>query len=115
MSSRVTELDRHIAARMKGFREANPSANMANLAKFLGIKYQSYQAMEKGEVSLRISTVERLATFYGVTVEEFIGSAEPKSLPNIDRISYVVNAMRGMTEADARQALSMVLSVSRGG
>lgn len=114
MSSRVTDLDRHIAARMRAFREANPNANMASLARFLGIKYQSYQAMEKGEVSLRVSTVERLATFYGVGVQEFIGSEVPMSVPNIDRISYVVAAMKEMGDSQAREALSSVLAIRRG-
>lgn len=114
MSSRVTPLDTHIASRMRAFRNANPEANMAKLAQFLGIKYQSYQAMEKGEVSLRVSTVERLALFYGVSIQDFIGLEPPKSLPNIDRIAYAINAMREMSGQQAKDALAAVLAIRRG-
>lgn len=91
MSSRVTDLDRHIAQRLKEMRTASEGVNMAKLARFLGITYQSYQAMEKGEVSFRVSTLQRLAVFYDTSIERFIGHEEATSLPNMERVSNVVN------------------------
>jgi transcriptional regulator with XRE-family HTH domain len=109
MSSRVTELDRHLAKRMKVFRESNPDANMSKLARLLGIRYQSYQAMEKGEVSIRVSTVQRLALFYGVGLEEFIGEDAPGTVPNMGRISYIIDAVIQMHPEDASDTLRFAL------
>jgi transcriptional regulator with XRE-family HTH domain len=108
-NARVTDLDRHIARRLKEYREQNAQINMAQLSKFLGITYQSYQAMEKGEVSFRVSTLERLATFYNTDIQALIGSDKPQSLPNIERISYVVNLMRGLPSEFAGDVVRFTL------
>jgi len=108
-NARVTPLDRHIAGRLKELRQANAGVNMAQLSRFLGITYQSYQAMERGEVSFRVSTMERLATFYNTTIPDLIGSEAPASLPNIDRISYLVNIMKDLPPESAAEVVRFAL------
>lgn len=105
MNSRVTPLDIHVAARLKAFRTAAEGVHMASLARFLGITYQSYQAMEGGKVSFRVSTLERLATFFNVTIPYFIGSDKPVGLKNGDKISYLVNLVQDLPEREAAQVL----------
>lgn len=113
MSSRVTQLDLHIAKRLREFRTANEGVNMAKLARFLGITYQSYQALEKGEVSFRVSTLERLATFYGATIDEFVGDCGARSLPNMDRVSNLVNIVTALPGEAAAQVVRYAMSVQQ--
>lgn len=96
MSARVTELDSHIAERCKAFRAANPSVNAAQLARFLGIRYQSYQEYEKGTVSFRVSTVMKLAEFYNTPWQDFIGHDQPSMIPNGDKFPYLLNLMTSL-------------------
>jgi transcriptional regulator with XRE-family HTH domain len=86
---------------------------MAQLSKFLGITYQSYQAMEKGGVSFRVSTLERLAIFYSTTIADFIGSDAPGSRPNMDRVSYLVNLISGMSAEHAGDVVRFAAGKAR--
>lgn len=113
MSNRVTDLDRHIAKRLREFRTARDGVNMAKLARFLGITYQSYQALEKGEVSFRVSTLERLAAFYHVTMEEFIGAKAPASLPNMERVSNIVNVLVRLPGDVASEVVQFAIAKER--
>lgn len=113
MSSRVTEVDLHIAKRLREFRTSNSDANMRKLASFLGIKYQSYQAMEKGEVSLRVSTIQKVAMFYGVTFDEFLGEDCPSPMPNIGRTQYLMDILKDMSKDAAQEVLSFALQMKR--
>lgn len=49
---------------------------MREVADSLGITYQSYQAMEKGEVSFRASHLIKMARCFGVPVTHFFEGAE---------------------------------------
>lgn len=105
--ARTTDIDKHIASRLKELRAQNSGANMAKLARFLGITYQSYQGLESGLVSFRYSTLVKLAAFYGMAVEQLVGDDPLSKIPNISRISYVVDMMTKMPEADAIELMSM--------
>lgn len=96
MNSRVTPLDQHLAARLRAYRLSCPGVHLASLARFLGITYQSYQALEGGKVAFRVSTLERLAAFFNVTLDEFVGSNEPIGVVNGDKISYLVNLLQSL-------------------
>lgn len=111
--SRITDLDRHIATRLVEFRKANPTANMSRLARYLGIAYQSYQALERGTVSFRASTLQRIASFYNTTIEGLIGTDLPETLPNMDRIQHTVLAMKKLPPTDAAEVLRFALDKVR--
>lgn len=72
MSSRVTLIDRRIAENIKAVRLAG-RVSMARIARHLKISYQSYQALERGETSFRVSTLHEIAKFYGMAIEHLIG------------------------------------------
>lgn len=49
-------------------------------AEIAGMSYKHYQAIEAGrKPDLRLSTLERLATAYGIEVAELLGSRFPKT------------------------------------
>lgn len=94
MNPRVTSLDRAIAANIKALRKANQNTTLEQVSGFLGITYQSYQRMEKGRVSFRVSTLQKLALFYGVPVEQLLkGEDVSSSIPNHDAIASVAGMM----------------------
>lgn len=111
--SRVTDFDKHVAKRIKELRAANGDASMAKLAKFLGITYQSYQAMERGEVSFRASTLSKLAMFYHTTIDQIVGEAPLPPVPNIGRISYMVDLMASLPPDRAAELVNIGTSMLR--
>lgn len=78
-NSKITKIDHGIAQRLRGLREASVFSQ-PDVAKFLGMKYQSYQKIEGGRVSLRASTVVQLAAFFSVPVSQILGTAEPSDM-----------------------------------
>lgn len=105
MSIRITELDTHIAKRCVDFRMAAPGVNLAQLSRFLGVRYQSYQDYEKGAVSFRMSTVHKLATFYGVTVDEFIGEDAPPTIQNAEKLSFASTLISKLPQEAAAEVV----------
>ena len=73
MSSKVTDLDIAIAGNLRRFREG-AKLSQPHVASFLGMTYQSYQKMEGGRISFRVSSIDRLCKLYGVTFEELVHS-----------------------------------------
>lgn len=74
MSSRVTPLDKRIAAHASHLRICSGGVPLSKraVAKHLGITYQSYSEMENGNVSFRVSTLVKLAQLYNVGLDYFI-------------------------------------------
>lgn len=75
MASRVTNLDRVIAKRIRELRE-QAKFTQPHVAGHLGITYQSYQKMERGDHCFRASTVNRLAQLYGITISDIMGDGD---------------------------------------
>lgn len=69
MNARTTDTDRTIAAKLRQLR-LDRDFSQPHVARHLGIKYQSYQKMERGDHSFRVSTLEKLAGLYGVQLSD---------------------------------------------
>lgn len=110
MSPKVAPLDLHIASRVKAMRKERRVTQPA-VAGVLGVSYQSYQKMERGTVSFRVSTLDKLATLFGVPISHFLGDAPAPDLPNGAAIVSVVNIMR---DVDAAEADAIVQHAVRG-
>lgn len=99
MTSRVTDLDRAIAKRIRTFRD-DSKLTQPNVAAHLGITYQSYQKMEAGQHSFRASTLDRLAQLYNKRLFEFMGDGELTIDPAITEVTLLLHSM----SADDRDA-----------
>jgi transcriptional regulator with XRE-family HTH domain len=113
MNPRVTALDRQIAARLKALRKGRGNAvTLEKIAQYLDMTYQSYQRMERGEVSFRASTLKQLAIFYSVPVSYFFDGdfdgESPTAMDNQGPITYVVAAMRKVPAPMAQDIMSWV-------
>lgn len=113
MSPKVAPLDRHIADRVKAMRKERRVTQPA-VAGVLGVSYQSYQKMERGTVSFRASTLDKLSTLFGVPVSHFFGDAPAPDLPNGAAIVSVVNILRGMDASAADSVVQHVVRATRG-
>lgn len=113
MSPKVTPLDKHIAARIKQMR-AERKQTQPGVAGVLGVSYQSYQKMERGAVSFRASTLDKLAILFGVPVAHFFGDAPAPDLPNGEQIATVVNIIKGVDTTEANGIVDCVVR-ARGG
>lgn len=113
MSPKVTPLDKHIAGRIKAIRSER-HLTQPGVAGVLGVSYQSYQKMERGTVSFRASTLDKLASFFGVTVVYFFGDAPAPDLPNGAEIASIVSIVRGVSHADARAIVEHVVRAKGG-
>jgi transcriptional regulator with XRE-family HTH domain len=107
-NSRVTPIDTHIAQRLKGLREKSGML-LWKVADHLGIAYQSYQRMEKGDTAFRAASLVSLAELFGVSVTYFYDDAPIPATPNADEIGTVVSLMR---RADLFQARSVAAYVN---
>lgn len=104
MASRITPLDKRIAARLRSLRDER-GASQPVVAGALGVSYQSYQKMEGGRVSFRASTLEKLAALFSVPVPYFLGDNEA---PNIDNAAEVVHISAIVQELDAPRAKNVL-------
>ena len=67
--------------RLKELRAAH-GLTQEEFAELSGISYKYYQAVEAGrKPNLRLSTLERLASAYGLQVWQLLGPTLPKSSP----------------------------------
>lgn len=110
MSSRVTDLDRHIAANIKAMRE-DAKLTQPQVAGHLGISYQSYQKMEGGKHSFRASTLDRLAQLYNVRLHQIIGGADKPLDPLFTKALLLLH---GMDDDSRDTAIRAILKVKHG-
>lgn len=114
MNPRVTDLDKAIAANIKSLRKTNSNTTLEQVSGFLGISYQSYQRMEKGGVSFRASTIQKLALFYGVPVDELLkGDIITTVTPNHDAIASVAGHMSRMSRELAEAVVQYTVRLVR--
>lgn len=113
MSPKVTPLDKHIASRVKAMRKER-GTTQPGVAGVLGVSYQSYQKMERGTVSFRASTLDKLAVLFGVPVAHFFGDAPAPDLPNGAEIASIVNIVRGVDHTAAKAIVDHVVRVKGG-
>lgn len=113
MSPKVAPLDKHIADRLKAVRKER-QLTQPGVAGVLGVSYQSYQKMERGTVSFRASTLDKLASFFGVPVAYFFGDAPAPHLPNGAEIVSIINIVRGMDHAAAKSIVEHVVRAKGG-
>lgn len=110
MSSRVTDLDRSIAKRVRQFRE-DAKLTQPQVAGHLGITYQSYQKMEGGRYSFRASTLDRLALLYNKRLWHFIKNDDAQIDPAITRATLILH---GMSDEDREVAIRALLKIKHG-
>ena len=65
-----------IAERMKAFRKSS-GLSQANIACFLGVDQSLISKAEKGERSLSVEMLEKLAALYGVSMQAFEEETSP--------------------------------------
>lgn len=110
MSSRVTDLDRSIAKKIKLFRE-EAKLTQPQVAGHLGVAYQSYQRMEAGRHSFRASTLDRLATLYNKRLFDFMGDGEVQIDPLVTKAQLL---LLGMNDNDRETCIRAILQIKHG-
>lgn len=71
MATRVTELDRAIAAKIKAAREV-AGLTQEQMAGHLQQRYQAYQRLEYGKMPLRVAVLVRVADILSVKIENLV-------------------------------------------
>jgi DNA-binding XRE family transcriptional regulator len=74
MSPKVTPLDQRIGKHIAELRRSR-EVTQPMVARVLGITYQSYQKIERGLVSIRVSTLLKIAEYFSVPVGSIIDGA----------------------------------------
>lgn len=105
--TKVTDLDRAIAKKIREFRDAS-KLTQPQVAEHLGIAYQSYQRMEAGRISFRASTLDRLAQLYNKRLYDFMGDGELKIDPLVTKAQIL---MLGMSDADRETCIRAILKL----
>lgn len=113
MSPKVTLLDKHIATRIKAMRKER-EMTQPGVAGVLGVSYQSYQKMERGAVSFRASTLDKLAILFGVPVAHFFTDGPAPALQNGAEIASIVSIVRGMPPASAKAVVESAVRMKGG-
>lgn len=113
MSPKITPLDKHIAKRIKAVR-LKRDVTQPTVAGVLGVSYQSYQKMERGAVSFRASTLERLAAALGVPMSYFFGDGPPPALENGAEIGSIVSILGSISTDDAKSVVEFAARVKGG-
>lgn len=102
MSPKAVSLDKEIAERVRQLREEREMSQPV-VAGVLGVTYQSYQKIEAGKVSLRASTIAKLANLFGVPVEQLYGEVGDV-MQNAPEVAHVIAIMQGV-DRDAAQSI----------
>lgn len=114
--SRVSDLDRQISRNVRSLREA-AKTTQAQVARFLGVSYQSYQKIEGGRSVFRADLLVKLAGLFGVTVELLLsGDVEQlllRAYPPL--VSRILVMLCEMTDAQRDQALAATISIKNSG
>lgn len=109
--TKVTDFDKAIAANIRKLR-IKAGLTQPNVADHLGITYQSYQRMERGGVSFRASTLDKLAALYHQRLFDLLAGAElhlPESLIKANLI------LHSLTDDQRDEAIRALLSIKHGG
>lgn len=110
MGSRITDLDRNIAKKLREFRIA-AGLTQPQVASHLGIAYQSYQKMERGAHSFRASTLDRLASLYGKRFWDLIQN----DIVDVDPMTAkAVSILGGMSLENRERAIKSLLDIKHG-
>lgn len=105
MARRRSEEARRIGGRIAALRERHHLTQEAAAAK-LKVAYRTYQSWEQGTSVPRWATRERIAKFYGVSVEEINGPAAPaenastSTAERLERIEQSVNEIHALLVGD---------------
>lgn len=105
--TRVTDIDRAIAANLKRLREA-AKFTQPQVAEHLGIAYQSYQRMEAGRHSFRVFTLDKLGQLYNKRLQDFLVPAEHQLDPLTLKAQIL---LLGMTDEDRETCIRAILKV----
>lgn len=105
MSSRVTDLDKALADKIKTLR-LDAKMTQPDVAGYLGITYQSYQKMETGKVAFRASTLERISSLYGLKLRDLFQDHEHSVDPVISRANLMFNSLN---PDDRERAIEYIL------
>lgn len=111
MSPKVTALDKEIAGRVRKLREER-QLSQPTVAGVLGVTYQSYQKIERGRVSLRASTIAKLAHLFGVPVEQLYGGTAG-AMQNAPETAHVVAIMQQVDSTQAQSILQHAIKAKR--
>lgn len=72
----MDEQIKQIALRLQGLRDAL-ELTPAQVAEQIGISTEQYQTMERGESDLSVSTLQKIAVQFGVSLDELMFGEEP--------------------------------------
>lgn len=109
--SKVTDLDRSIGSRVREFRIASKLTQL-QVASHLGITYQSYQRLETGKRSFRVSILDNLAALYDKKLFDFIDGAKLETDPLAIKAGLLLH---GMTDKGREDAIRAILNIKHGG
>lgn len=109
--TKVTDFDKTIASNIRKLRK-DAGFTQPNVADHLGITYQSYQRMERGEVSFRASTLDRLAALYHKQLFHLLAGAELTLPDNLLRANLVLHSM---SDEQREEALRELVKIKHGG
>lgn len=97
--TKATGLDAQIALNLKRIR-AKAKLSQPQVAAHLGITYQSYQKMEGGKHSFRVSTLDKLSTLYNCPMSDFVSGHDVQLDPLIIKAQILMGKM-GEEEKEA--------------
>jgi len=109
--SKVKSIDTDIANTIRDMR-TRAGLTQPQVASYLGIAYQSYQKMEGGKVSFRLSTLEPLASLYGITICDIVGKVDPPVDPDVTKFQVLLVSM---TAGQREEAYEATLKIKHGG
>ncbi|MGS2764565.1 helix-turn-helix domain-containing protein [Sinomicrobium sp. M5D2P9] len=99
-----------IAENLKAYREQK-GLLQKEVANAVGVHPSNYSKMEKGERDVSIEVADKLASFFGITIDELVHMTEqvPKEVTIVDKsVSERINLIQQLEEED-KQALFRVI------
>lgn len=109
--TKVTDFDKAIAANIRKLR-VKAGLTQPNVADHLGITYQSYQRMERGGVSFRASTLDKLAALYHQRLFDLLAGVELNLPDNLTRANLILHSM---SDEQREEALRELVKIKHGG
>lgn len=109
--TKVTDFDKAIAANIRKLR-VKAGLTQPNVADHLGVTYQSYQRMERGGVSFRASTLDKLAALYHQRLFDLLAGAELNLPDNLTRANLILHSM---SDEQREEALRELVKIKHGG
>lgn len=111
--TKPTGLDVKVADNIKAMRIWAKFTQL-QVATHLGIAYQSYQKMEKGTHSFRLSTLDKLASLYDVKADAFIDGDFFGSDAKTPLAIKMNQLFQGLTLIEKQRAIDSVLEIKYG-